>query len=194
MILHRFGTMAYEEARSQMDVIHKKACEDGENHLIMIEHPAIFTVGRGAWDEKWQVPTYKSDRGGSITAHSLGQNVYYFCFQAAKPVRFFSRVLQVYDRFFQDLDRGFYYDKKNPGFYIENRKVASLGFRYQDAVSLHGVALNVDVDLAFHSQVNPCNLPDIVPTSLHHEGIMISQAEVDETILEHILEVFDESL
>ncbi len=194
MIVHRLGVLAYEKARKEMDKIHKKACEDKQNHLIMIEHLPVFTVGKDAWHTPWKVKTEQADRGGSITCHSPGQNIYYFCFQAPNPARFFRKILQVYTTFLHELDEDFFYDKQNPGFYIQNRKVASLGFRYQNGVSLHGVALNVDVDLAFHSQVNPCNLPDILPTSLHNEGIFISVEEVNQKVLQYILELFDESL
>lgn len=194
MIVHRWGILEYEKARQKMDTVHQQACKDGQNHLILTSHPAVFTVGRDAWEKEWHVPVVKTDRGGSITAHSIGQNVYYFCFQAPSPARFFSKVLDAYTDFFATFHDNITYDKKNPGFYIKNRKIASLGFRYTNGVSLHGVALNVDVDLAWQGQINPCDLEGIIPTSLHQESIMISPKSVDEKILMHILEHFDESL
>ncbi len=194
MILHHLGVLPYEKAREKMMHIHAQALIDGQNHLMMTEHPNVFTIGKDAWQKSWSVDTLKSDRGGSITCHSPGQNIYYFCFQTPQPARFFSHVIEVYKRFLEHYHKDFFYDKKNPGFYIQNRKIISLGFRYKDAVSLHGVAVNVDVDLAFHAQVNPCNLEDIIPTSLSFEGINVSQEEVDKLVLHHILECFDESL
>lgn len=194
MILHQWGLLGYQEARQKMDMVHQQACEDKQNHLIFTSHPDVFTVGRDAWERPWEVPVVKSDRGGSITAHSEGQLLAYFCFQTPSPARFFKKVIQVYERFFAHYHDSIFYDAKNPGFYIQNRKIASLGFRYQNGVSLHGVALNVDVDLAFHQQVNPCNLRGIIPTSLHQEAIMISPESVEKTLLSLILERFDESL
>ncbi|MMZ69096.1 Octanoyltransferase [compost metagenome] len=100
----------------------------------------------------------------------------------------------VFGDFFAQFDRAFYYDKTNPGFYIENRKLCSLGFRYKNGVSLHGVSLNVDVDLEFHNRINPCGLQNVIATSLKHEGIDIDCNEVDRWIVGSVVKVFDESL
>ena len=115
-------------------------------------------------------------------------------FQVTSPPLFFKKVKTVFGDFFGQFDRPFYYDKTNPGFYIENRKLCSLGFRYKNGVSLHGVSLNVDVDLEFHNRINPCGLQNIVATSLKHEGIDIDCNEVDKWIVGKIEKVFDESL
>ncbi len=182
MIVHRLDEIGYEEGMQEMRHIHTHAVEDGQNHLILCSHPNIFTVGADE-NASFQVETVQTDRGGSITCHTPGQNIYYFCFQAQKPARFYANVIKSFEEFFAKTLPSTQYDKKNPGFYIQNRKIASLGFRYSKGVSLHGVALNVDVDLDFHSQVSPCNLKDIIPTSLHNEGVTLSCAAVDEIIV-----------
>lgn len=193
MILHQWGEIAYKEARERMQSVHEKAKKDGKNHLIVCSHPAIFTVGS---DEKnsFSVETLQCDRGGSITCHSQGQNIYYFCFQVAQPARFYRKVLNAFKAFFLKNLPEVRYNKKNPGFYRENRKIASLGFRYSQGVSLHGVALNVDVDLALHSQVSPCNLENIVPTSLKNEGVSLPQNQVDAEIVELLEQYFDDAV
>lgn len=193
MIQHQWGAIAYTRAREQMHSVHVKAKQDGQNHLILCSHPAIFTVGS---DEKKQfdVATLQSDRGGSITCHSSGQNIYYFCFQVPHPAHFYRKVLNTFEEFFITNLKEVKYDKKNPGFYIENRKIASLGFRYAQGVSLHGVALNVNVDLALHSQVPPCDLTNIVPTSLDNEGLSLTQKAVDEQIVQLLEKHFDDAV
>jgi len=193
MMVHHWGEIAYREAREQMDSIHKKAQQDGQNHLIVCSHSTVFTVGR---DEKKQfaVPTVQSDRGGSITCHSSGQNIYYFCFQVPRPAPFYRKVVKTFEDFFRQNLPKVNYDKKQPGFYIENRKIASLGFRYSQGVSLHGVALNVDVDLALHAQVPPCNLTNIVPTSLKNEGLLLKQKAVDEQIVQLLEKHFEDAV
>lgn len=193
MILHRWGEIAYVQARERMQSVHAKARQDGQNHLILCAHPAVFTVGS---DEKkrFDVATVECDRGGSITCHSPGQNIYYFCFQVPRPAKFYKRVVSVFEAFFRENLSKAFYDKEQPGFYIGNRKIASLGFRYSQGVSLHGVALNVDVDLALHSQVSPCNLTDIVPTSLANEGCELTQAAVDAQIIGLIEAYFDDAV
>jgi lipoyl(octanoyl) transferase len=193
MILYRWGLVEYGVAYAAMKRVHAQAVQDGENHLILCSHPSVFTVGS---DDKgqWSVPTVRTDRGGSITCHSEGQAVAYFCFQAFEPPLFYRRVRGAYEDLFAMLLPKVYYDKERPGFYLENRKVASLGFRYRLGVSLHGVALNVDVDLAFHAQVNPCNLEGVVPTSLVEEGVGVSSDEVNEKIIEVVRQRFHENV
>ena len=193
MILHNWGLVPYERARSEMDKIHEIACRDGKNHLIFCQHDNIFTIG---YDEKkeWPVPTVKTDRGGSISCHSPGQVISYFCFQAPNPASFYRQVIKAYKNFFEAIEFPAEYSIANPGFYIENRKIASLGFRYRNGVSLHGVSLNVDVDLNFHSQVNPCGLEGIIPTSLKEEGYTVQIKDVENILLKNISGTFNETI
>jgi len=193
MILHEWGVVDYEVAYEKMRSVHYEACKDGENHLILCSHPSIFTVGTDD-SGSWSVKTVKSDRGGSITCHSEGQAIAYFCFQVREPQLFYRRVRRAYEDLFSCILPDVSYDKGNPGFYIQNRKIASLGFRYCFGVSLHGIALNVDVDLSFHKQVSPCNLKGIVPTSLANEGVQLSLDEVNESIVISVCKAFDETL
>ncbi len=182
MKIHKLGLIPYDEGMKSMRSIHTCAVEDGHNHLILCSHPNVFTVGQDE-KERFTVPTVKADRGGSITCHTPGQNIYYFCFQAKNPAHFYVNVIKSFEEFFADILPQVQYDRKNPGFYMQNRKIASLGFRYSKGVSLHGVALNVNVDLNFHSQVAPCGLAGIIPTSLHNERVYISCEAVDASIL-----------
>ena len=191
MIVHEWGEMPYGEAMAQMRRVHRQAVEGGKNHLIFCSHPELFTVG--ADDKgKWDVPTVRSDRGGAITCHSPGQLVTYFCFQAKMPARFYAKVLEVYSLFFEETLPDVIYNKEKPGFYIENRKIASLGFRYSSGVSLHGVSLNVNVDLTLHNRVNPCGLEGIRATSLAAEGVDLSLASVKSALQTQISEVFSD--
>ena len=191
MRVHKWGEVEYSQARAMMQDIHTQALEDGENHLILCSHPNIFTLGSEC-EGDFGVATLKTDRGGSISCHTPGQSIFYFCFQVKNPAWFYKKVLDAFEDFFMNLLPEVRYDKTKPGFYIQNRKIASLGFRYSKGISLHGVALNVAVDLAFHSQVNPCNLQGVRPTSLENEGVQLTQAEVEQQIVAAIERSFDD--
>ena len=190
MIIHKWGLTPYKEAMVQMANIHKQASDDGKNHLILTQHNNCFTVGRDTWDNPWSVPVIKTDRGGSITCHTPGQNIYYFCFQTPSPPKFFTKIITIFQSFFNTFDKEIIYQKAQPGFYIKNRKLCSLGFRYKNGISLHGVAINVDVDLLFHKQINPCNLTDISASSLAYEDIHISCEDVNRTIVTKVKKSF----
>ncbi len=195
MIVHRWGVVEYSQAMRRMRDIHKKAYMSATNHLIVCSHPAVFTVGSAHQNRHFgDLPLVVSDRGGSITCHSEGQSVFYFCFEAHVPARFFKKVVTAFESFFKAHLKAVRYDKARPGFYIDNRKIASLGFRYENGYSLHGVAVNVDVDLAFHAQAAPCGLEGVTPTSLSSEGSAMTQNEVEEEIVRRIKEAFYEAL
>ncbi|SFV66681.1 Octanoate-[acyl-carrier-protein]-protein-N-octanoyltransferase [hydrothermal vent metagenome] len=192
MIIHRWGEIGYTKAREKMQEVHQLAKRDGKNHLILCSHPPLFTVG-SAQKEEFGVKVIQTDRGGSITCHSPGQNIYYFCFQVKNPAKFYKKILSAFEDFFMQYLPEVTYNKAQAGFYIQNRKIASLGFRYSQGVSLHGVALNVDVDLDFHAQVNPCNLEGIVPTSLANENIHLTQEAVNAAVVHFLEESFDDA-
>ncbi len=193
MIVHNWGEVEYKKAREMMQNVHEKAMQDGQNHLILCSHPNIFTIGRDT-KEKFCVDVVQSDRGGSITCHSPGQSIFYFCFAVKNPALFYKKVLTAFEHFFAEHLADVYYDKKQAGFYIQNRKIASLGFRYSQGVSLHGVALNRDVDLAFHAQVNPCNLKGVVPTSLANEGLSLTQEALENEMIDKIAKSFNDAV
>ena len=175
-----------------MDQIHTLARQDGQNHLIFCEHLPVFTVGPEGAGE-WPVPTVPTDRGGSITCHAPGQLVAYFCFQAPQPARFYRRVVRAYDSFFSTMRLSARYDRHRPGWYLKKRrKIASLGFRYREGVSLHGVALNVDPDLEFCNRIAPCNLADVRATSLRAEEVQTTMEEVRKALLVTIAKAFGE--
>jgi len=193
MILHNWGEIVYKEARVKMQEVHSQALKDGQNHLILCSHPNVFTVGS---DEKYSylVDVVQCDRGGSITCHSVGQAIFYFCFQVQNPAKFYKKVLTAFESFFMKYLPSVKYDKSRAGFYIQNRKIASLGFRYSNGVSLHGVSLNVDVDLDFHSQVSPCNLEGVMPTSLTNEGVALSLESVNAAMIEYLKVSFHDAV
>ena len=191
MILHEWGPIPYIEAMEGMRRIHGEAVEDGKAHLILCSHPAVFTVGRGEKRE-FPVETVGSDRGGSISCHSEGQAIFYFCFQVEEATSFHRRVCRVFSNFFRNYLPSARYERERPGWYIENRKIASIALRYGKSVSMHGVALNADVDLLLHSLVPPCNLEGVLPTSLKAEGVCMDVDGVFEKTLPLICDIFGE--
>lgn len=193
MILHRWGEIDYQTGREKMQQVHQLAREDGQNHLILCSHPAVFTVGSDP-DVPLIDSFVKSDRGGSITCHTPGQHIFYFCFQVAQPPMFYRRVIRTFETLFDTLNLPLSYDKTRPGFYRNNRKLLSLGFRYCQGVSLHGVALNRDVDLDFHNQIRPCNLEGIEAGSLKKEGIVISAERLNHLVVETVEAIFDDAV
>ena len=173
--------LLYKDALLLMDSLRDKAYKQGRDFILFCRHYPVFTVGSD--DSRFDgIKVVKTDRGGSITYHDEGQLMVYFVVHVPYPAKFYKRVINILNDFFQEYDKRVFYDKKRPGFYIENRKIASLGFRYQKGISKHGVAINISTDLKTFNTINPCNLNGIKATSMKNEGYEISFDKAKERI------------
>ena len=63
------------------------------------------------------------------------------------------------------------YNYKSPGVYVEDAKIAALGLRIRRGCSYHGLALNVRLDLAPFSRINPCGMAGLAVTQLADLGV-----------------------
>jgi len=70
-----------------------------------------------------------------------------------------------------------------PGVYVAGAKVAALGLRVRNGCCYHGVALNVDVELAPFSAINPCGYPGLRVARLADLGVAQGWAEIGEALL-----------
>ena len=181
------GKIEYKEfLKLQEELIKQK-----ENYLLFATHNPIFTVGK---NEAYKFPwALKVDRGGSITYFDEGTLMVYFIFNVQNPAFFYKNVKKSISLFFKNFPLEIYYDKNKPGFYIQNRKIASLGFRYENNKSKHGVSIHINPNLDEFNKINPCNLSGIKATSLYNEGINISINTAKNLIKDIIKKVFYET-
>lgn len=162
----------------------------------LLEHPSLYTAGTGASPEQvldTALPLHASGRGGQVTYHGPGQRVAYVMLdlkRRAPDVRRFVasleewiiRTLAAFNvRGERREDRvGVWVRRPNKGESRED-KIAAIGIRIRRWVSLHGIALNVDCDLAPFSGIVPCGIsgPLYGVTSLADLGIPVTMPEVD---------------
>ncbi len=152
----------------------------GEDHLLLLEHPHVYTLGRQSkaedllWDEAERarrgVEVHPIDRGGEITYHGPGQLVGYPILDLGGH----GRDLHLYVRRLEEtLIRalagwGIAAERSPglPGVWVGNDKIAAIGVHVSRWVSTHGFALNVDTDLAYFDGIVPCGLADRGVTSV----------------------------
>lgn len=184
------GLTDYTECIDFMNKIHIDASNKREkNYLILCQHYDVYTVG---FNEKREFPveTIKTDRGGSIVFHTPGQQIFYFVFAVKSPRIFYRKIIDSFYKPLKQLDNRIVYLPKIPGFYIDNRKLGFLGFRYKNGYSLHGVAINHNVNLEKFNLINPCGLEGYKATSLKEEGIDIDIQDLKSNIVRSIKENF----
>ena len=178
-------TVDYDDAwKLQTDIVaarNNKAIDT--DMILMLEHPAVFTLGRrgGAENllvsesflEKSGIAVTQVERGGNITYHGPGQLVVYpiVNLEAAKisVVDFVEALenvmLQTINVWGIDAER----NPVNRGIWVGDKKIGSIGIALRKGVSFHGLALNVNLDLTPFSWIQPCGLQGVRMTSMKQE-------------------------
>lgn len=190
----------------------KTGSYSGPNYILCVEHPPVYTIGRKGDEnhllvndeflQQNNIDFIRNNRGGDITFHGYGQIVIYpildldqFFTDLKKYMRLLEevviRVLKEYNIVGERSlgETGVWLDVQNP---ISSRKICALGVRTSRWVSMHGLALNVNVDLQYFKHIIPCGITDKSVTSMEqelHQKILLQ--EVFEKWIYHFQEVFD---
>lgn len=151
--------------------------------VLLLEHEPVFTMGRGTQRSHWGgneaalrmngTDLYRVNRGGSVTYHGPGQILFYpivrLIHHAAGPRQLVSMLEEVAIRVLNLWSIEGYRIEKQPGVWAstpEPAKIASIGIRVERGVTLHGMALNVDMDLTPFRLIRPCGIADCRITSM----------------------------
>lgn len=160
----QLGLADYEPVFRAMEAFTEARTEATEDELWVVEHPPVFTQGMAGKPEHLLaaggIPVVKVDRGGQITYHGPGQLVVYTLIDFKRrriSVRgLVSRLENAIIATLADYGIAAAADPQRPGVYVAGRKIASLGLRIKRGAVYHGLALNVNMDLAPFRQINPC--------------------------------------
>lgn len=182
-IVRKLGLVEYEEALRVMRAFTAKRGESTSDELWLLEHPPVYTLGQGAEESHGprspgRIPVIRVERGGEVTFHGPGQLVVYTLVDLARrglKVREFVRTLEqsLIDLLAAYGVRG---ERKAgaPGVYVDGAKIAALGVRVTRGRAFHGMALNVDMDLAPFASIDPCGYPGLQVTRTRDHGIAAS--------------------
>ena len=187
----RLGMLDYAEALARQRDLHGRA---GEQWLLLLEHPHVYTLGVRARDEHVLVDPaavgaelVRARRGGDVTYHGPGQLVGYPIVDV--PLR--SGAVPAHVAAIEDVviaalrDVGLPEADRRPGYpgvWIDDRKIAAIGVRITGGRSMHGFALNVDPDLTMFDHIVPCGIRDLQVTSLAAEGIELGVDDVTDVV------------
>lgn len=177
MILHclDLGLIDYAEALARQEALVQQRCAGaGEDTLFLLEHPPVFTLGRGA-DERnvltpGHTPVYRVSRGGEVTFHGPGQLVGYPIVHLDVCGRDVHAYLRVLESVLIDVLAEFGVQAESrsglTGVWVKERKIVSIGVGVRRWVAYHGFALNIDPDLSYFADIVPCGLNGVRMTSL----------------------------
>ena len=189
----------------------KRRGEAGENCLFFCEHEPVFTIGKSGKDSNLLIPEsllaergislYHIARGGDITYHGPGQITGYPVFDLerwhlglkayiARLEEAVIRFLRLYDIKGERLDgaTGVWLDPLVAG---RARKICAIGVKSSRFVTMHGFALNVNTDLSYFHNINPCGFIDKGVCSIASEtGRHVDFVEAKRFVAEEFNNVF----
>lgn len=165
----------------QKQCLEQRAQDLIPDRLLLVEHQAVYTIGRRKAAELEQAYATLQprpilvERGGEITFHEPGQLVAYpiFLLQGGRRdlKSFLNGLEQVLIETLAEFGFEAERDPRNTGVWIKGLKVASIGIAVRRWVSWHGLALNINNDLSLSQQIRPCGFdPEIMTTLAHLKG------------------------
>ncbi|MBU1061352.1 MAG: lipoyl(octanoyl) transferase LipB [Candidatus Omnitrophica bacterium] len=175
------GITDYLEAYEiQMGLVKEVSAGISEDTLLITEHRPVITIGRkGSWDSILRskeelfsrgIDVFNIDRGGDVTYHSPGQIVSYPIFRLideARDIHNFLDFLEAVGKSFL-MQYGIISEDRpgDRGLWVEGKKIGSIGIGVKKWVTYHGIAINIDPDMAPFSFIKPCGMESVKVTSL----------------------------
>ena len=192
--VERLGLVEYREAWDRQRSQHAaRVAGDAPDTVFLLEHPPVYTAGKrtNAWERPQDgTPVVEVDRGGRITWHGPGQIVGYPIVALADPIDVVAYVRRLEEALIltcsdfgveatRVAERTGVWVLGDAGAGTVDRKVAAIGVRVSQGVTMHGFALNCDPDMTWFDRIVPCGIRDASVTSLSLElGRDVTVAEV----------------
>jgi lipoyl(octanoyl) transferase len=193
--VRHLGQTDYASTWRAMQAFTDVRADETPDEIWLTEHPPIYTMGLAGRSEHVLrdngIPVLKVDRGGQVTYHGPGQLVAYLLIDIARRrlgvrqlVRAIeSSVIQLLDSYGVAATGR----SSAPGVYVTRRgceaKIAALGLKIRQGRSYHGLALNIDMDLAPFADIDPCGYRDLAVTQLRDLGIDSPRAEIESRLV-----------
>lgn len=178
-VVRDLGLTDYQPVAAAMHAFTRDRGEATPDELWFLQHRPVFTQGQAGKAEHildpHGIPVVQSDRGGQVTYHGPGQLVVYFLLDVRRRGLGARALVDLIEASLLEVLASYgvegHLRKGAPGVYVAERKIAALGLRIRRGCSLHGLALNVDMDLTPFTYINPCGyrgmactrLSDLVP-------------------------------
>jgi lipoyl(octanoyl) transferase len=204
----RLGRVAYSRALDLQKELEVEVIARRErDHLLLLEHPHTFTIGRRAKEtgvlattqvlQSLGVEVHETNRGGKVTYHGLGQIVGYPIVNLSpdrEDVHKYVRDLEeVLIRTMADFEIEAFRIEGLTGVHTTDGKVAAIGVHIKRWVTTHGFALNVNTDLSYYNWIIACEGEPV--TSMDKLlGREVAMAEVEDRLIANFADVFGERI
>ena len=200
LCLRHLGLADYEPTWRAMQAFTAGRGPDTPDELWLVEHPPVFTLGQAGRREHLLrdigVPVVAVDRGGQVTYHGPGQAVVYVLLDLKRRGYGVKELVRRLEQAVIDLlaEHGIPGVRLAgaPGVYVAQAggrlaKIAALGLRLRNGCTYHGLALNVDLDLAPFAAINPCGHAGMPVTRLKDVGIGLDLETAGAKLAHHLV-------
>ena len=189
------GRVPYPDAwRLQRELHERVATGQIPDQLLLLEHPHVYTLGRRGKESdvtataerlnELGAEVHRVDRGGQATYHGPGQLVGYPIISLRRwgggPLRYVQALEQVLIATLAELGIEAQSEDRPTGVWVGDAKIAAIGVRISQGVTMHGFALNVCPDLSYFGQIVPCGVPDGGVTSI--SKLLSKNVDVEEVV------------
>ncbi len=193
-VVKHLGLTDYAAAYAAMRRFTETRSAATPDELWVLEHAPVYTVGVAGRKEHFprdtKIPLERIDRGGQITYHGPGQAIVYALVDLARRGLTVRAMVTLVEQ--AAIDTLAAHDVKAerksgaPGVYVGEAKIAALGLRVRRGCCYHGVALNVNMDLAPFSAIDPCGYPGLRITQTSALGIAAGTEQLGRALAERI--------
>ena len=193
------GICNYDIALSTQEITREKLIQNsGVNTLFLVEHDHIYTLGKHANPKNIlnnNCEIIQTDRGGDVTYHGPGQLVGYPIIDLKKMklgVKSYVKNIELLlIATLHDYKIDAHIKEGNPGVWVNNKKIGSIGIRVSRGITTHGFSLNVNTDMKYFSNIISCGIDDVLMTSMEKElGTNFFMNDIKQSIILHFNQLF----
>ena len=203
--VRELGRIGYGPALElQQELIAARKAGTAPDHLLLLEHPHVITLGRNGHHEnllasseimeRAGIQFFPTDRGGDVTYHGPGQLVAYPIMDLREWKRDVGAFVRGVEQTMIDTLAEYGIEAgripKLTGVWVGERKIGAIGVHISRWVTSHGLALNVNTDMSYFQYIVPCGLAKPV-TSMAQLGVRVTREEVARALAAHFGRIFD---
>ncbi|MDA0146887.1 lipoyl(octanoyl) transferase LipB [Vibrio sp. LaRot3] len=199
LVVKHLGRQDYEPIWRAMHAFTDQRNDDTCDEVWFVEHNPVFTQGQAGKAEHLintgDIPVVQSDRGGQVTYHGPGQMVVYFLINLRRKKLGVRDLVTHIENLVINTLKAYNIESAAkpdaPGVYVDGKKICSLGLRIRKGCSFHGLALNVNMDLAPFLRINPCGYAGMEMAQVSQLGGPDSVDSVAEQLLQELVTLLD---
>lgn len=199
IIIRNLGRQDYQPIWQAMHKFTDERSPETTDEVWLVEHNPVFTQGQAGKAEHLlntgDIPVVQSDRGGQVTYHGPGQLVAYVLVDLRrKKMGVRDLVTHIENTIIKTLSHfGIESNARPdaPGVYVSGQKICSLGLRIRRGCSFHGLALNINMDLAPFLRINPCGYAGMEMTQTALLNGPSELAEIQPVLVEELVNLLD---